>query len=62
MSQLTRQQITTCANVLARLEPGFFPEEIFGQVARLVRLPMVDVIPIRREGRRFFYRAGQEGG
>jgi hypothetical protein len=49
MNTLTPHDITACAELLKRLEPGFLPLEIFTQVARLVRLPMVDVVPLRYE-------------
>lgn len=50
MRRAINHTIAECAALLGHLEPGFLPQEIFGQVARLVRLPMVDLIPIRREG------------
>lgn len=50
MRRVISHTIAECAALLGHLEPGFIPKEIFGQVARLVRLPMVDLIPIRREG------------
>jgi len=50
MSKLTPQQITTCTTILEQLEPGFLPLEIFNQIARLVRLPVVDVVPIKHQG------------
>jgi ADP-ribose pyrophosphatase YjhB (NUDIX family) len=33
---------------LKELEPGFLPLPIFEQIARLVRLPIVDVIPVKK--------------
>lgn len=47
--KLTPQQVTTATSALEQLEPGFLPLEIFNQVARLVRLPMVDLIPVKVE-------------
>lgn len=35
------------AEGLSRLEPGFLPFEIFHQVARLVVLPIVEIVPLR---------------
>ncbi len=49
MPKLTSQQITLSCSILEQLEPGFLPLEIFNQIARLVRLPMVDVIPTKFE-------------
>ncbi len=50
MSKLTPQEIASCVAILRRLEPGILPLEIFNQVARLVCLPMVDVVPMKYEG------------
>ncbi|MBI4092481.1 MAG: NUDIX hydrolase [Candidatus Kerfeldbacteria bacterium] len=49
---LTPKQISTCAKLLEQLEPGFLPFEIFSQISRLVRLPVVNVIPVRQEASR----------
>lgn len=49
MSKLTSKQITTCAKILAQLIPGFLPLEIFDQIARLVCLPGVVVVPLKRK-------------
>ncbi len=49
MPKLSSKEILSCTTVLGRLEPGFLPIEIFSQIARLVRLPTVDVIPVRWE-------------
>ncbi|MEX1112005.1 MAG: NUDIX domain-containing protein [Candidatus Andersenbacteria bacterium] len=46
MPDPTPQEMATCVAVLKQLEPGFLPLELFDQIARLVRLPMVDVVPI----------------
>lgn len=46
---LTKNQVSACAKLLEQLDPGMLPLAIFSQVARLVRLPIVNVIPVRRE-------------
>jgi ADP-ribose pyrophosphatase YjhB (NUDIX family) len=47
---LTLTQITACADLLKQLEPGFLPLEIFSQIARLTRIPTVDLIPVKQDG------------
>jgi hypothetical protein len=37
------------AQLLAELEPGFLPYEIFKQVARLVVLPIIEFVPVRQK-------------
>lgn len=49
MTKITPQLITTATSALEQLEPGFLPLEVFNQVARLVRLPMVDLVPVKIE-------------
>ncbi len=39
------------ARILTKLEPGFLPFEIFHQVARLVVLPIVEIVPLRTNPR-----------
>ncbi len=53
MLEPTRREIALCARILARLKPGFLPEEIFEEVARIGRLPTVDLIPIQQRGKDF---------
>lgn len=43
-----------CVDFLKELEPGFLPLPIFEQIARLVRLPIVDVIPIKKVENKIF--------
>ncbi len=50
MYELTPQEIAASVDSLKKLEPGFLPIEIFEQIARLVRLPVVDIIPVQRKG------------
>jgi hypothetical protein len=45
---MTHEDIQTTADLLKRLQPGFLPYPIFEQVARLVALPIVEFIPLRK--------------
>lgn len=45
--KLSEFEIQTAAGLLARLEPGFLPYPIFEQIARLVALPILEIIPLR---------------
>ncbi|MEO6760810.1 MAG: hypothetical protein ABI220_00320 [Candidatus Saccharimonadales bacterium] len=47
---LSGEQIAKVAAALGQLEPGFLPYPIFEQVARLVTLPVVEFIPLRKVG------------
>lgn len=49
---LSSKEISACVKLLEQLEPGFLPKEIFSQISRLVRLPVVNVIPVRQEASR----------
>jgi hypothetical protein len=40
-------EINQTASMLTKLDPGFLPYPIFEQIARLVALPIVEVIPLR---------------
>ncbi len=42
----TADEIKQAASVLERLEPGYLPEPIFREVARLVTTPIVEVVPL----------------
>ena len=52
MGKISLSEIAQCSEILSKLEPGILPFEIFSQVARLVRLPMLDLIPYKKEGNR----------
>jgi hypothetical protein len=45
---LTDTDVVEAAQLLSELEPGWLPEPIFQAVARLVVLPIVEVVPLRR--------------
>ncbi len=47
MPTLSPQQITDCTIILSQLEPGVVPLEIFTQIARVMRLPTVVLVPVR---------------
>lgn len=47
MNSLSADQLTHCTDILRQLEPGIVPVEIFEQIARLMRLPTVILIPIK---------------
>lgn len=36
-----------CAQLLGQYQPGKLPLPVFAEIARLVRLPMVDLVPVR---------------
>ena len=42
------EDITKTAELLKQLKPGFLPYPIFEQVARLVALPIVEFVPLRK--------------
>ncbi|MDB5168829.1 MAG: hypothetical protein JWO41_185 [Candidatus Saccharibacteria bacterium] len=44
------QDIQNLADQLKQFEPGFLPYPIFEQVARIVALPIVEFVPLRRQG------------
>lgn len=48
MTTLSSDQRIRCTDILSQLEPGIIPLEIFEQIARLMRLPTVLLIPIKR--------------
>jgi hypothetical protein len=45
---MTPEEIQQTADLLSKLEPGFLPYPVFEQVARLVALPIIEVIPLRK--------------
>ncbi len=45
---MTDDEIQQTADLLKRFEPGFLPYPIFEQVARIVALPIVEFIPLRK--------------
>jgi hypothetical protein len=49
---MTENDIEATASLLKTLEPGFLPYPIFEQVARLVCLPILEFIPLRKVGDR----------
>jgi hypothetical protein len=44
----TQAEIHQAASILARLGPGFLPFDIFSQVARLCVMPILELVPLRR--------------
>lgn len=46
-SPLTDQEVATVTGLLKKLPPGFLPFDIFQQVARLVALPIIELVPLR---------------
>jgi hypothetical protein len=50
-TSITDEEITTAKDILAKLEPGFLPSDIFLEAARLVTLSVVEIVPLRmRQG------------
>jgi hypothetical protein len=47
-SPLSDTEVATVVGLLKKLPPGFLPFELFQQVARLVALPIVELVPLRR--------------
>lgn len=45
---LSDEQVARLAVALEQLEPGFLPRPIFDQIARLITLPVVEFVPLRR--------------
>ncbi|MEO7624384.1 MAG: hypothetical protein ABIS48_02320 [Candidatus Saccharimonadales bacterium] len=45
---MTEDEIQQTADLLKRFEPGFLPYPVFEQVARIVALPIVEFVPLRR--------------
>jgi len=46
--ELTEHEIAQATDLLARLKPGFLPFDIFHGIARLVAMPIVEIVPLRR--------------
>lgn len=46
-NQPSPAEISEAAHVLAKLEPGFLPFDIFLQVARLTTLSIIELVPVR---------------
>jgi hypothetical protein len=46
-TRLTSEEIQTVTQLLAKLEPGFLPFEIFHAITRLVATPIIEVVPLR---------------
>jgi hypothetical protein len=44
---LSLEEIQTVTQLLAKLEPGFLPFEIFHAITRLVAMPIIEVVPLR---------------
>jgi hypothetical protein len=44
---MTSEEYTQVATMLAKLQPGFLPFDIFQQVARLSTLSIVEIVPLR---------------
>ena len=45
---MSEDDIQQAADLLKQFEPGFLPYPVFEQVARLVALPIVEFIPLRK--------------
>jgi uncharacterized RmlC-like cupin family protein len=45
--ELSSQEAVTVATLLSKLQPGFLPFVIFHQLARLLPMPVVEVVPLR---------------
>ena len=45
---MSNEDIQKTADLLKQLEPGFLPYPVFEQIARLVALPIVEFIPLRK--------------
>lgn len=45
---MSEEEIQVTANFLKKLQPGFLPYPIFEQIARLVALPIVEFVPLRK--------------
>lgn len=48
--QLSGQQIDQVSHLLSQFDPGFLPYPIFIEIARLCALPIVEIVPFRRNG------------
>jgi len=47
---MTPDEIKQTASLLGKLTPGFLPLPIFEQIARIVALPIVELIPLQKQG------------
>lgn len=47
-AQLSPEEEKELVRLLARLQPGFQPFAVFREIARIVALPIVEVVPLRR--------------
>ena len=47
---MKKEEERQLVELLAKLEPGFLPYEIFVQIARLVTLPIIEFVPLRVRG------------
>src|SRR4051812_41643916 len=45
---MTDDEVKQVASLLAKFEPGFLPYPVFEQIARLVALPIIEFVPLRR--------------
>lgn len=48
MQQPSQEEIISAQKVLAKLEPGFLPPEIFYEVVRLAVTTTIEMVPLRR--------------
>lgn len=48
--QPSSRQIDQTSHLLSQFEPGFLPYPIFVEIARLCALPIVEIVPFRRNG------------
>jgi len=46
---LTSEEVNLVTTIMEKLKPGFLPFPIFNQVARLVVMPIIDVVPVRKD-------------
>lgn len=44
---MNKQDEEELVNLLAKLEPGFLPYQIFKEIARLVVMPVIEFVPLR---------------
>jgi hypothetical protein len=47
-ARLTEAELSVVVESLKKLNPGFLPYPLFQEMARLIALPIVDVVPVRK--------------
>ena len=50
MSNLSEEELSTVVKLLSKLSPGFLQFDLFLQVARLVTLPIFELVALRQNG------------